>query len=201
LPYFLRVLRTLGWAFALLCTLGSIAACSDYDEARRVYVAGRYDDAFSRMLKLAQAGDNRAQYDVAMMYVQGIGTKKDLEVGFGWMIEAGKSGNVGAMNELGAIYESGVGAARNLGVAFQWYMRAAKSNDAVGLFNAANMLSRGIGVPQDVIRGWALYMRAAANGTLTGRVRADQMEETMSAAQMKEARALLKRLEDDPASE
>ena len=189
----------------LACTLSIgvlfIAGCSDYDKARRVYVEGHYDDAFSRLLKLAQAGDHRAQYDVAMMYVQGIGTKKDLEVGFGWMIEAAKTGNLGAMNELGAIYESGVGAQRNLPVAFQWYRMAAGADDSIGQFNVANMYARGIGVPADIVRAWAFYQRAGANGILTARERASYLAEKMSAAQLAEAEALAKRLAENPASD
>ena len=188
---------------ACVCVFPTVilTGCSEYDQARRVYVQGRYDDAFGRMLKMAQAGDNRAQYDVAMMYVQGIGTQKDLELGFGWMIESAKSGNVGAMNELGAIYESGVGAQRNFPVAFQWYRMAAQSDDSIGQFNVANMYARGIGVPTDIVRAWAYYRRAASNGVLTGRERASLLGEKMSAAQLKEAEGFEDRLRQNPSSD
>jgi len=185
-------------ALGCVCPALILGGCSEYDQARRVYVQGRYDDAFGRMLKMAQAGDNRAQYDVAMMYVQGIGTTKDLELGFGWMIESAKNGNIGAMNELGAIYESGVGAQRNLPVAFQWYRLAAQSDDSIGQFNVANMYARGIGVPADIVRAWAYYRRAASNGVLTGRERAAILGEKMSAAQLAEAEALEDRLRQNP---
>ena len=191
------ILVALGCVFPALI----LGGCSEYDQARRIYVQGRYDDAFGRMLKMAQAGDNRAQYDVAMMYVQGIGTTKELELGFGWMIEAAKSGNIGAMNELGAIYESGVGAQRNLPVAFQWYRLAARADDSIGQFNVANMYARGIGVPADIVKAWAYYRRAASNGVLTGRERAALLGEKMSAAQLAEAEALEDRLRKDPAQD
>ena len=198
IPFFLRCR---GLSLALIVTLALGTGCSDYEAARRAFVAGKHDEAFSGMLKLAQAGDPRAQYDVAMMYVQGIGVAKDREVGFGWMIQAGTSGNIGAMNELGAIYESGIGASRNFAVAFQWYRMAAQADNPIGQFNIANMYARGIGVSPDLVRAWAWNMRAGANGTLTGKDRANQLEEKMSAKELADAKVLERQLAQNPSND
>jgi len=55
----------------LLC----LAACSDYDRARNAYEGGDYKLAISRFEALAVKGDTKAQYDLAQIYFQGIGTE------------------------------------------------------------------------------------------------------------------------------
>jgi len=65
----------------LLC----LAACSDYDRARNAYEGGDYKLAISRFEALAVKGDTKAQYDLAQIYFQGIGTDKDSQKGWYWL--------------------------------------------------------------------------------------------------------------------
>lgn len=56
-----------------------------------------YEDAFMIYLKLADKGDERAEYNVAIMYMNGLGTQKDTTDSFKWMRRSAKHGNKEAL--------------------------------------------------------------------------------------------------------
>lgn len=179
-------------AAALVALL--LAGCSDYDRARRAYEAGDYAQALTRFDALARAGDVQAQYDLAQMYFQGIGTAKNPLEGWHWLFSAAGAGNVAAMVQLGALFESGVGAERDYASAAQWYLRAARRGDPVGRFNLALMYLKGIGVPRDEVTALAWFRLSYKAGSAAGRDRADELERTLSRAERERAQALVEQL-------
>ena len=102
------------WARGLAClALLLLTACSDYDRARNAYEGSDYALAIQRFEVLANAGHTQAQYDLAQIYFQGIGTAKDGQRGWYWLLSSAGGGNTAAMVQLGALFESGVGADRD----------------------------------------------------------------------------------------
>jgi TPR repeat protein len=174
----------------LLC----LAACSDYDRARNAYEGGDYTLAISRFEALAVKGDTKAQYDLAQIYFQGIGTAKDSQKGWYWLLSAAGMGNVAAMVQLGALFESGVGAERDYATAAQWYLRAARKGDAVGRFNLALMYYKGIGVPKDEVAALAWFRLSFKAGSAAARDRADEVERELTKAEVQRAEELIERL-------
>ena len=83
-----------------------LVGCSDYHRARRAYEVGRFTEALQILEKLAEGGDAKAQYEIALMYLQGIGTRVDPARGGYWMLAAANNGNVVAMVEIGGRFES-----------------------------------------------------------------------------------------------
>ena len=123
---------------SLLVALGCVfpavllTGCSEYDQARRVYVQGRYDDAFGRMLKMAQAGDNRAQYDVAMMYESGVGAQRNVPVAFQWDRMAAQSDDSIGQFNVANMYARGIGVPADIIRAWAYYRRAASNGVLTG---------------------------------------------------------------------
>lgn len=186
--------------FALLVLLGGLAGlpgCSDYDRARNAYEGGDYAQAIQRFEVLANAGNARAQYDLAQMYFQGIGTTKDVQKGWHWLLSAAGSGNVAAMVQLGAVFESGVGSPRDYATAAQWYLRAARKGDAVGRFNLALMYLKGIGVPRDEVAALAWFRLSFKAGGAAARDRADEIERSLTPEEVRRAGDLVESLEHD----
>jgi len=195
----MRPARALARAALLAAVWGlaALAGCSDYDRARNAYEGGDYAEALQRFEVLATAGNPRAQYDLAQMYFQGIGTAKDTQKGWHWLLSAAGSGNVAAMVQLGAVYESGVGAQRDYATAAQWYLRAARKGDAVGRFNLALMYLKGIGVPRDEVAALAWFRLSFKAGGAAARDRADEIERALTREEVQRAAALADSLERD----
>ncbi len=178
----------------LVLALG-LSACSDYDKARNAYEGGDYALAIQRFDALARIGNSQAQYDLAQMYFQGIGTPKDSDLGWYWLLSAAGTGNVAAMVQLGALFESGVGANRDYATAAQWYMRAAQRGDPIGRFNLALMYLKGIGVPKDDVAALAWFRLSLKSGSAAARDRADDLERQLSKAEVKRAKELVDSLD------
>ncbi len=184
--------RRVGWALALLLC---VAGCSDYDRARNAYSAGKYELALERFDVLARAGNLNAQYDLAQMYFQGIGTPRNSDQGWYWLLSAAGSGNVAAMVQLGALFESGVGATRDYATAAQWYLRAARRGDPIGRFNLALMYQKGIGVPKDEVAALAWFRLSIRAGSPAARDRADELERQLTPDEVRRTSELIERLE------
>jgi TPR repeat protein len=178
------------WGRVLACLAVLLVACSDYDRARNAYEGGDYPLAIQRFEALAKDGHTQAQYDLAQIYFQGIGTEKDGQRGWYWLLSSAGGGNTAAMVQLGALFESGVGADRDYASAAQWYMRAARLGHAVGAFNLALMFMKGIGVPKDEVAALAWFRFSAKGGCVAARGPADELERELSKDEVARAEAL-----------
>lgn len=183
-------------AAAALISL-SLLGCSDYQQAHRAYGVGKYEEAFQILERLAKAGDARAQYDIALMYLQGIGAKQNPQQGGYWMMQSAENGNVHAMVEIGGRFENGVNAEQNLLAAFSWYRRAAQAGDPIGRYRLALLYEAGRGVPQDFALAYAWYELA---GDTAARLALNRLERIISPADRARAKQLVKELEKNPGS-
>lgn len=190
----MRKIRGLHFAVITVFAL-TLVACSDYRQAHRAYAVGKYQEAFEILERLAQAGDSKAQYDIALMYLQGIGTQQNPQQGGYWMMQSAESGNVTAMVEIGGRYEHGVNTDQNLMAAFSWYRRAANAGDRIGRYRLALLYETGKGVPQDYIRAYAWYDLA---DDTAGRLAKNRLEQVLSAAERDKAKQLAKELAKNP---
>ena len=65
--------------------------------------------AYQEFLAAAREGHADAQFNVAMMYEQGIGVGKDEQEAVAWYGESAEQGNSAAQFNLGVLYENGRG--------------------------------------------------------------------------------------------
>ena len=70
-----------------------------------------------------------AQWRLAMMHLNGIGTPADPEEAYRWVVRASDAGDVGAMISRGVMLAIGQGVAEDDAAARLWYQRAAESRD------------------------------------------------------------------------
>jgi TPR repeat protein len=177
-----------------------LAACSDYQRARSAYEGGNYPKAFELFKKLSESGDMRAEYDLSLMYLQGIGTKQDLGQGWFWMIKAADHGNTMAMVELGGRHEYGVNLDKDETQAVFWYKKAALAGSSVGCYNLAKMYIDGRGVEKDPARGYAWMVLSAKKGNPIAKAEADAFKAKLSPQEQMRSDQVLKMLENDPNS-
>ena len=138
----------------LLLVSAFLLACSDYQRARSAYEAGEYTKAFQIFERLSQAGDNQAQYDLSQMYLQGIGTPKNIEQGWVWLNRAAEQGNIQAMLELGVRYQASASLENGQEMAFLWFQKAAMAGSPVGQYNLAHFYESGKQAPVDLVKAY-----------------------------------------------
>ncbi|HYG31285.1 MAG TPA: tetratricopeptide repeat protein [Allosphingosinicella sp.] len=104
-----------------------------------------------------------AQWRLAMMHLQGVGTPRDPQEAYRLLVSASEAGGVEAMISRAVMLATGEGVAEDDGAARRWYQRAAESGERGfehALRGLGSMLAAGEGGPVDLPRGIA-YLRIA----------------------------------------
>ena len=77
----------------------------------------------------AQAGDAKAQFDLAQAYWEGTGVAKDSTKGLDWLRKSASQGYAGAEVTLGILYQNGVQVPKDPHEAAKWFRKAARQSD------------------------------------------------------------------------
>ena len=114
----------------------------------------------------AESGDAVAQYDLGVMYANGLGVPEDDAEAVRWLRLAAGQGYAAAQFTLGLWYDHGVGGVPQDDIeAVRWYRLAADQGDAGAQSNLAIMYENGKGVPQDYVQAHMWHNLAAARST------------------------------------
>jgi TPR repeat protein len=185
-------MRCLNWRLFLrmpivVGLLICIVACSEYRQARSAYEAGDYVKAFQIFKSLSEAGDNQAQYDLSLMYLQGIGTPKNIEQGWFWMNRAAEKGNIQAMLELGVRYQKSPSLENSEAMAFQWFEKAAMAGSAAGQYNLAHLYEEGHQTPVDLVKAYVWMSLSNKSGNPMAQSEAKAIKAKLSPADLVKA--------------
>ena len=149
-------------AFAVLAIALSLPALGDdFSDAIVAYQKGDYDTAHDLWAPLAEAGDARAQFNLALLYGNALGRTLDRETARRWFQAAAEQGNVQAQYNLARMLQSGDGVQADVAAARGWYERAARQDFAPAQNNLALMYLEGQGMPRDRARAVRWFSRAA----------------------------------------
>ena len=114
---------------AALCagfTLGLTApAWAGFDEGFAAYQRGDYATALREWRPLAKQGVADAQYNLGVMYGEGLGVPQDYAKAVGWWRKAAEQGHATAQYNLGVAYHNGEGVPQNYAQAHMWHNLAA----------------------------------------------------------------------------
>jgi hypothetical protein len=116
------------------------------------------------LLKAAEQGNIKAQYEIAAMYYQGEGVPKDYAKAAEWYKKAAEHGYETAQHNLAGMYYKGDGVPKDFKKAAEWFEKAGKQGHVEAQYNLAVMYSRGEGMPKDYQKAAELYKKAAAQG-------------------------------------
>ena len=164
-----------------------IIGCSDYRKARSAYEAGDYTKALQIFERLSQVGDSQAQYDLSLMYLQGIGTNKNLEKGWTWMNRAADGGNVQAMLELAVRYQKSASLENAEQMAFLWFQKAAMAGSAAGQYNLAHLYEDGNQTPVDLVQAYVWMTLSNKSGNPMAATEAKELRSKLSPAELEMA--------------
>lgn len=123
--------RALSVALVLLGGHGAPAR-ADFESGLYAYSMGNYDDAARDFAVLANQGDARGEYYLALLYEEGQGVERDFQQALRWYSKAAGVGDVDAAFALGRMHAQGMGVPRDLVAAYVWYTRAARGGHYLG---------------------------------------------------------------------
>jgi TPR repeat protein len=121
-----------------------------------------YQRAFREWKAAAEAGHAEAQFDLGVLYAQGLGVPRDLTEAERWYRKSAEQGNSEAEFALGQMYSRGWGVPRDQADALRW-LQMANSPDTDGPPTDWTAVE-GYGVPQDQEQAAYWYGLAAAKG-------------------------------------
>jgi TPR repeat protein len=198
--------------FAVLCLPAALIASSllihsananeQYAAAIEAHRNGDSATALVILKELAKSGHVGAQTHLGTLYELGRVVTKDKEQAYEWYRKAAGNGGIVAQHKLARLYEDGVGVDQDLKAARLWYTNSALAAEAEGLSRAASfsqyrlalLLKSGFGGEKDIARAFALAQLAVRNGNDQAPALAAEIETELSAAELKEADALLQQL-------
>jgi hypothetical protein len=76
----------------------------------------------------ADAGDAKAQFDLAEAYFEGTGVPKDQAKGLEWLKKSATQGYAGAQVTLGVLYQNGLQVSKDPHEAANWFRKAARQS-------------------------------------------------------------------------
>lgn len=157
------------WAISLVGALAIVLASSglaqaSYEAGMHAFVTGKFDEALKNFEPLVEQNHSPSQTALGLMYMNGLGVRKDPARAALLFIQAAASGNVAAANYLGALYQLGVGVPRRLDWAYRWYLQAAEGGYPEAELSLGIVYEQGLGVAVDDEQAAKWYGRAAARG-------------------------------------
>lgn len=145
-------------AATVLASIVSSAAVAGFHEGVAAYEAGNLPLAVKEFRAAAEKGDADSQFNIGLMYEQGIGVGKDEKSALAWYRKSAEQGNSNAQYNLAVLYENGRGGDVDFAQAHQWYRKAVQQGDGLAIGNLGMLYVRGQGVKEDKVAGLALLL-------------------------------------------
>jgi len=117
--------------------------------------------AYKEFLAASQKGHADSQFNLGLMYEQGIGVGKNEKEAVVWYGKSAEQGNAAAQFNLGVLYENGRGAKVDFAKANAWYRKASVQGDPLAIGNLGMLYVRGDGVKENKVAGVALLLMSA----------------------------------------
>ncbi|QDT01031.1 tetratricopeptide repeat protein [Adhaeretor mobilis] len=139
-----------------------INAVANFEAGIAAYQANDLPLAYEEFLAASKKGHADSQFNLGLMYEQGIGVGKDEKKAVVWYGKSAAQGNAAAQFNLGVLYENGRGAKVNFAKANKWYRYASVQGDGLAIGNLGMLYVRGDGVTENKVAGVALLLMSAA---------------------------------------
>ena len=110
----------------MCCLVLATPAGAGFDEGGAALERGDYEIALREFRPLAEQGDAAAQFNLGLMYKDGLGVAQDYAEAVRWYRKAAEQGNAAAQTNLGSMYLAGRGGPKDYAEAMKWTRSAAK---------------------------------------------------------------------------
>ena|ERR1700690_2274003 len=113
-------MRTLTLSLALPLFLTLTATAADFSAGLNAYQKKDYAAAVKEWRPLAEKGDAPSQFNLGLMYVDGLGVPQDYNQALSWFERSAQQDYAKAQLNLGAMYAGGKGVKRDFIQAYKW---------------------------------------------------------------------------------
>jgi len=129
------------------------------------YMAQTHELSGDEKLKLrAEQGDAKAQYELAIKFMNGQGVAKNEAEGLKWLRKAAEQGDLNALHDMGVAYFNGLGVPVNKEEGVKWYRKAAERGNENAQYDLGICLSHGFGTAKNDEHALFWFMQAAERG-------------------------------------
>jgi len=139
-------MRSLSWFIALF-PFAAVSTAADFSTGLAAYNKGDYATAVKEWRPLADQGVAAAQYNLALLYLDGHGVPQDPAEAVKWFKRSAEQDYTQAQHNLGAMYGAGQGVKRDYIQAYKWLnICAAKGN--AGCESQRDLIAKKLKGPQ-----------------------------------------------------
>jgi hypothetical protein len=180
--------RALAW---LLVALAAAApARADFEAGVAAARAGEYAVALREWQALAEGGHRDAQFNLGLLYENGLGVAKDGAQAAHWFRRAAEQDDRSAQAYLAEMYAKGLGVSRDDIEALRWYRSAAERGHAASQYNVGLFYATGRGIAPSDVQAVAWITVAEENGAAKSEL-LGTLKRHMSADSLREAKRLV----------
>lgn len=168
----------------------------EFERGLDAAAVGNFDTALALWRPLAEAGHVDAQFNLGLMYDNGVGVPQNLERAARWYRAAAEAGDRTAQAFLAEMYANGQGVGQSDAQAAEWYEKAALNCETRAQYNLGIMYASGRGVPLNDVYAIAWLSVAEGSGqpaseVIEAMVNGMPIERILQAAEM--TRTLMQR--------
>jgi TPR repeat protein len=165
------ILGAVSVALVMACSAANAQTVKSSDMATQNavadYNAGNLGAARSEFLHAAKKGSRLAEFNYAMILVNGEGGPAQVEEGKKWLRKAADADMTQAQYVYGKMFDDGEFVERDPAEAHHWFLRAANQGHVLAELALANQFLDGRGTPRDNAQAFVWYKKAAEGGDMT----------------------------------
>lgn len=180
----------------VIATMATELLAQDFNDGVKAVQTGDFATAVKVWTPLAEKGSREAQFNLAVMYDDGMGIPEDNAEAAKWYRKAAENGFPQAQLILGIIYVEGEGVPEDTEEGLNWLRKAAKHKNGIGADAQARIgriYERGIGVGKDDVTAYVWFSVAAANGSDEATWETQSVVKRLTSSQLAEAQQRSKR--------
>ena len=153
--------------FVIIFNFSSLTMANDNLRGYQALENKEYKKALYYLSYHANLGDDKAQYNLGVMYKKGLGIPVNHNEAFGWFFLSSNQGNVLANYALGHSYYKGLGVKQNYKLALRSFKYASLEGHPMSRLLLGNMYYQGQGVDKDYTKAH-LWWRFARDLNING---------------------------------
>lgn len=176
--------------FSIIFCLFTENVYADLESAKDAYRTRNYATALSEFLAYSERGYAEADFMLSMMYINGEGVPKDLNLAIQYAQKAIEGNNKGAFALIASIYLSKQSDIRDISKAIEWYEKGIQAKDINSMRHLGLMYLSGVEVKQDYQRAYSLLKDAADRDDVLSMYELGLMFEFGNGVKQDEAKAL-----------
>jgi TPR repeat protein len=181
-----RCLRS-AWLLAAACIWAPLANAEDLPTANDAFERGEYVTALELYETLAAQGEAEAQFQLGLMYEQGLGTDVDGQMAQRYYEQAAEQQSPQALDALGTLHLKGEGVIQNFKESLRLFQQAAEQGYPRAQHNLGIAYADGKGTFRDPVKAHMWFNLAAANGFAEAAASRERLAASMAQSEITRA--------------